>query len=69
MIYTYILIIGAGAVGTAIVRDFSKYHIQVVVVDKRDDEGGDASKSNSSIICTCFDLMLNAFEHELCRTE
>ena len=35
-----IVIIGAGAVGTAIAREFSKYQVRVMVVDKRDDVGG-----------------------------
>ena len=41
MIHTDIVIIGAGAVGTAIARELSKYKVDVVVVDKRDDVGGE----------------------------
>ena len=61
-----IVIVGAGAVGTAIARELSKYHVRVVVVDKRDDVGGDASKSNSSIICSGFDCPPNTLETKLC---
>lgn len=64
-----IVIIGAGTVGTALAREFSKYHVRVIVVDKRDDVGGDASKSNSSIICSGFDCPPNTLESELCRSE
>ena len=57
-----IVIIGAGAVGVAIAREFAKYKKKVMVVDKRDDVGGDASKSNSSIICSGFDCPPNTLE-------
>ena len=50
-----VLIIGGGVVGCAIARELSRYDLQVLVVDKRDDVGGDASKSNSSIAITGFD--------------
>ena len=40
------VVIGAGAVGCAIARELSKYEVSVIVVDKRDDVGGNASKSN-----------------------
>lgn len=63
-----IVIIGAGAVGTAIARELAKYHVHVMVVDKRDDVGGDASKSNSSIICSGADCPPNTLESELCRS-
>ncbi|MGI5962684.1 MAG: NAD(P)/FAD-dependent oxidoreductase [Lawsonibacter sp.] len=61
-----IVIIGAGAVGTAIARELAKYQVEVIVVDKRDDVGGDASKSNSSIICSGFDCPPNTLESQLC---
>ena len=49
------VVIGAGAVGCAIARELSKYEVSVIVVDKRDDVGGNASKSNSAIIHTGYD--------------
>ena len=55
MMKTDVVIIGAGAVGCAIARELSKYQIQVMVVDKNEDVGGDASKSNSAIIHTGYD--------------
>ena len=60
-----IVIIGAGAVGTAIAREFSKYQVRVMVVDKRDDVGGDASKSNSAIIHTGYDASPGTLESQL----
>ena len=50
MYKTDVLIIGAGAVGTALAREFSKFKTKVLVCDKNDDVGGDASKSNSAEI-------------------
>ena len=63
-----IVIIGAGVVGSAIARELSKYHLRVIVVDKRDDVGGDASKSNSSIMITGFDCTPGSLEAQLVRT-
>ena len=63
-----IVIIGAGVVGTAIARELSKYKLDVIVVDKRDDVGGDASKSNSSIMITGFDCTPGSLEAQLVRT-
>lgn len=52
MFETDILIVGAGVVGTAIAREFSKYNLRVMVADKNEDVGGDASKACSSIAGT-----------------
>ena len=65
MLKTDILVIGAGAVGCAIAREFSKYKINVIVVDKNEDIGGDASKSNSAIIHTGFDATPGTLESQL----
>jgi len=59
---TDVLIIGAGAVGTAIARELSKLSAKVMVVDKLNDIGGDASKSNSAIIHTGFDAPPDSLE-------
>ena len=65
MIKTDVVVIGAGAVGCAIARELSKYNVDVVVVDKRDDIGGDASKSNSAIIHTGYDAAPGTLESQL----
>ncbi len=52
MYNTDVLVIGAGACGVAIARELSKYQLDIMVVDKRDDVGGDASKSNNGFIST-----------------
>ena len=59
------VIIGGGVVGCAIARELSKYQIQVMVVDKNEDVGGDASKSNSAIIHTGYDASPGTLESEL----
>lgn len=61
-----IVIIGAGVIGVALARELARYDLKVVVVDKRDDVGGDASKSNSSIICSGFDCPPGTLESSLC---
>lgn len=65
MIRGDVLIIGAGAVGCAIARELSKYQLKVLVVDKNEDVGGDASKSNSAIIHTGYDATPGTLESEL----
>ncbi len=65
MLKTDIVIIGAGAVGCAIARELSKYEIGVIVVDKNEDIGGDASKSNSAIIHTGYDAAPGTLESQL----
>lgn len=65
MMKTDIVIIGAGAVGCAIARELSKYKADVIVVDKKEDVGGDASKSNSAIIHTGYDAGPGPLESQL----
>lgn len=62
---TDVVIIGAGAVGCAIARELSKYKVDVMVIDKREDIGGDASKSNSAIIHTGYDASPGTLESQL----
>lgn len=62
---TDVVVIGAGAVGCAIARELSKYQVNVVVVDKNEDVGGDASKSNSAIIHTGYDAAPGTLESRL----
>ena len=65
MLKTNVVIIGAGAVGCAIARELSKYQVDVIVVDKNEDIGGDASKSNSAIIHTGYDASPGTLESQL----
>ena len=65
MLKTDVVVIGAGAIGCAIARELSKYEINVIVVDKNDDVGGDASKSNSAIIHTGYDAAPGTLESQL----
>ncbi len=65
MLKTDVLVIGAGAVGAAITRELTKYNVNVICVDKREDVGGDASKSNSAIIHTGYDATPGSLESEL----
>lgn len=67
MYETDIVVIGAGAVGIAIARELSKFRIDVMVVDKKDDVGGDASKSCSSCISTEFTLTPGTLESKICQ--
>ena len=62
---TDIVIIGAGAVGSALARELSKYQLDVTVVEKNEDLGGDSSKSNSAIIHTGYDAKPGTLESQL----
>lgn len=65
MLTSDVVIIGAGAVGSAIARELSKYELDIIVVEKSEDVGGDASKSNSAIIHTGFDATPGSLESKL----
>ena len=65
MLKTDVVVIGAGAVGCAVARELSKYKVDVIVVDKNEDVGGDASKSNSAIIHTGYDAAPGTLESQL----
>ncbi len=62
---TKIVVIGAGAVGCAIARELSRYDADITVVEKNEDVGGDASKSNSAIIHTGYDAAPGTLESQL----
>lgn len=62
---TDVLIIGAGAVGVAVARELSKFALDVLVVDRLNDVGGDASKSNSAIVHTGFDAEPGSLESQM----
>ncbi len=65
MLKTDVVVIGAGAVGCAVARELSKYELDIIVVDKNEDVGGNASKSNSAIIHTGYDATPGTLESEL----
>ena len=65
MYKTDVLIIGAGAVGVAISRELARYKLNVMVVDKNDDIGGDASKSNSGLASTSATMVPGSLENRL----
>ena len=64
MQYDY-LIVGAGLYGAVFARQAMDKGYRVLVVDKRDDVGGDASKSNSAIIHTGYDAAPGTLESQL----
>lgn len=65
MVRADVLIIGAGAVGTALARELSRYKLKVIVCDKNDDVGGDASKSCSSCVATAATMPPGTLEQQL----
>lgn len=52
MYETDILVIGAGVIGSFIARELAKFRVRVMVVDKRLDVGGDASKANNGVLAS-----------------
>lgn len=45
-----VVVVGAGVVGSAIARQLSKYDVDVILVEKREDIGGAASRGNQGMI-------------------
>jgi glycerol-3-phosphate dehydrogenase len=62
---TQVVVIGAGAVGSAITRELSKYNVDVILIEKNEDIGGDASKSNSATIVSGYDSPPGTLESRL----
>ena len=60
-----VVIIGAGATGAALARELAKFKLSVLVVDRLNDVGGEASKSNSAIVHTGFDAPPGSLESDL----
>jgi len=60
-----VVIIGAGAIGSALARELSKYELDVVLVEKNEDVGGDASKSNNATVICGYDAPPGSLESRL----
>ena len=52
-----ILIIGAGITGCAVARELSKYHCNVIVLDRESDVAEGATKANSGIVHAGYDAV------------
>lgn len=50
-----IIIVGAGAVGSAVAREASKYKLKVLVIDRENDVGNVTSMANSAIVHSGYD--------------
>jgi len=60
-----IAIIGAGVTGAAIAREFSRYELKIVILDKESDASSGTSKANSGIIHAGFDPAENTLMAKL----
>ena len=62
-----VLIIGGGIVGASILREFSKYNIDVCLIEKESDVALHASSRNDSCIHVGMDLSRNSKKHHYLR--
>lgn len=62
---TDVVVVGAGAIGCALARELSKYDVDVMLVEKKEDVGGDASRSNSATIVSGYDCPPGSLESYL----
>lgn len=60
-----IIIIGGGVVGTAIARELSRYHLNIVIVERQPDLAMGTSKANSGILHAGFDAHPGTLKGEL----
>jgi glycerol-3-phosphate dehydrogenase len=60
-----IAIVGAGVVGCAIAREFSRYDLRTILIEARSDLGDGASKGNSAILSTGADTPFGTLECRL----
>ena len=58
-----VIVIGGGAVGTAILRELSKYDLKIALLEKEEDVCSGTSKANSAIIKTTItdDAIISTF--------
>lgn len=61
------IIIGAGVIGTMIAREFSRYQLDVLLMDKENDVSCGATKANSAIVHGGFDDKHGTLKSKLCR--
>ncbi|MEV4969508.1 FAD-dependent oxidoreductase [Streptomyces scopuliridis] len=62
-----VAVIGAGVVGTAIVRELTRYRLRIALVEASDDVGDGTSKANTAILHTGFDAVPGSLESRLVR--
>lgn len=62
-----IAIIGAGAVGSAIAREFSKYEINVMLLEANSDAGMGTSKASTAIWHAGYDATPGSLESKLLK--
>ncbi len=62
---TDVVVIGAGAIGSAIARELSKYDVDVMLIERKEDVGGDASRTNSATIVSGYDAPVGSLESYL----
>lgn len=62
-----IAIIGAGAIGSAIARELSRYHLNIVLLEAASDVGMGTSKASTAIWHTGFDAKPGSLEANLLR--
>ncbi len=62
-----VAIIGAGAVGTAIARELSRYKLKIALVEAKSDVGMGTTKANTAIWHTGFDAKPGTLEAQLLR--
>ena len=60
-----VVVVGAGVVGSAVVRELSGYRLKVALVDARLDVGAVTSKANTAILHTGFDAKPGSLEARL----
>ena len=67
---TDIAIVGAGVVGSAIARQLSKYDLDVMLIEKREDIGGVASRGNQGMLgaTSIFSMLMYEDEHMMDET-
>jgi glycerol-3-phosphate dehydrogenase len=62
-----VAIIGAGVVGTALAREFSRHELRCVLVEAGADVGAGTSKANTALLHTGFDAKPGTLEAQLVR--
>lgn len=64
---TDVVIVGAGVIGSAIARQLSRFDLDVMIVERKKEIGGNASRQNQGVVCqtSVFNMMMYTEEHSV----
>jgi glycerol-3-phosphate dehydrogenase len=60
-----VVVVGAGVMGSAIARELSKYQVDVILIDRNEDVGGEASLANNASVICGYDFVPGSLDSQM----